>query len=134
MAYKHLTKDERTTISAFHKAGWTQTQIANEMGLNQGTISRELSRNSVSCCTTEGICRSTYNPTTAQKQTKERRIKANKDQVTKIVRGSRLWKHIVEKMTVDNWSPEQIAGRIKVDWEKFAQPWFTRLIRLTTTT
>jgi transposase, IS30 family len=114
MAYKHLTKDERTTISAFHKAGWTQTKIAREMGLNQGTISRELSRNSVSCCA--------YNPTTAQKQTKDRRIKTNKDQLTKIVRGSRLWEHIVEKMTVDNWSPEQIAGRIKVDWEKLHKP------------
>jgi IS30 family transposase len=84
MTYKHLTKDERTTISAFHKAGWTQTRIATDMGLNQATISRELSRNSVSYCTTEGICKATYNPTTAQKQTKGRRIKANKEQLTKI--------------------------------------------------
>jgi IS30 family transposase len=84
MTYKHLTKDERTTISTFHKAGWTQTRIATDMGLNQATISRELSRNSVSYCTTEGICKATYNPTTAQKQTKGRRIKANKEQLTKI--------------------------------------------------
>lgn len=110
MAYKHLTKDERTTISAFNKAGWTQTRIAADMGLNQATISRELSRNSVSCCV--------YNPTKAQKHYKERRIKANKDQLTKITRGSKLWEHIVTKMTVDNWSPQQVAGRMKVDWEK----------------
>jgi IS30 family transposase len=97
MTYKHLTKDERTTISAFHKAGWTQTRIATDMGLNQATISRELSRNSVSCCTTEGniktqtnqpINKLIYNPTTAQKQTKGRRIKANKDQLIKITPGS----------------------------------------------
>jgi transposase, IS30 family len=109
MTYKHLTKDERTTISAFHKAGWTQTRIASDMGLNQATISRELSRNSVSCCA--------YNPTTAQKQAKERRIKANKDQLTKITYGSKLREYIVAKMTVENWSPQQIAGRMKRDWD-----------------
>jgi transposase, IS30 family len=131
MAYKHLTKDERTTISAFNKAGWTQTRIADAMGLNQATISRELSRNSVSCCTTEGnlktqtnqpINKLIYNPTTAQKHYKERRVRANKDQLTKIVRGGRLWEHIVTKMTIDNWSPEQIAGRMKVDWDKLHSP------------
>jgi transposase, IS30 family len=122
MAYKHLTKDERTIISAFHKAGWTQTQIATDMGLNQATISRELSRNSVSCCTTKGICKATYNPTTAQKQTIERRIKTNKDQLTKITNGSRLREYIVIKMKVDNWSPQQIAGRMKRDWEKLHKP------------
>lgn len=118
MAYKHLTKDERTTISAFNKAGWTQTQIASEMGINQATISRELSRNSVSCCTSN---QSIYNPTTAHKQSKQRRIKINKTQLIKITRGSKLWEYIVNKMTIDNWSPEQIAGRLKKDWEDWGK-------------
>lgn len=63
----------------------------------------------------------TYIHTTATKLSKQRRVNTNKDQI-KITRGGRLWEHIVTKMTVDNWSPQQIAGRIKVNWDKLHDP------------
>ena len=108
--YKQLVRDQRASIAALRKEGLSIRQVAISIGVNPSTVSRELKRNK--CKVTQ-----TYTPSTAAKLSKQRRINTNKDQI-KITRGGRLWEHIVEKMTVDNWSPEQIAGRMKVDWEK----------------
>jgi transposase, IS30 family len=110
ITYKHLFRDQRASIAALSKEGMSMRQIALAVGVNPSTVSRELKRNK--CKQTQ-----TYTPSTAQKLSKQRRIDTNKDQI-KITRGSRLWEHIVEKMTIDNWSPQQIAGRMKVDWDK----------------
>ena len=42
---KQLASEQRCQISGLHKAGWTQTDIADEVGVNKSTISRELRRN-----------------------------------------------------------------------------------------
>ena len=39
--YKQLTSEQRYQISGLRKAGWTQTGIADELGVNKSTISRE---------------------------------------------------------------------------------------------
>jgi IS30 family transposase len=44
-SYKQLTNEQRYQISGLRKAGWTQTGIADEVGVNKSTISRELKRN-----------------------------------------------------------------------------------------
>ena len=46
LKYKHLTQEERYHIAALKKAKFSQKYIANEIGVNKGTISRELKRNS----------------------------------------------------------------------------------------
>ena len=109
--YKQLCRDQRVSISTLHNLGVSMRQIALAVGVDPGTVSRELKRNN---CKMTGA----YTPSTAQKLSKQRRIATNKIQLTKIICGGRLWEHIVTKMTIDNWSPEQIAGRIKVDWDK----------------
>jgi IS30 family transposase len=43
--YRHLTRDQRCQIYALKKRGFTQGEIAQDMEVSQGTISRELSRN-----------------------------------------------------------------------------------------
>ena len=43
--YHHLTRDQRCQIYALNKRGVTQTGIAVDIGVSQGTISRELARN-----------------------------------------------------------------------------------------
>ena len=43
--YSHLTRDQRCQIYALKKRGFTQREIAVDIGVSQGTISRELSRN-----------------------------------------------------------------------------------------
>ena len=40
--YHHLTRDQRCQIYALNKRGVTQTGIAVDIGVSQGTISREL--------------------------------------------------------------------------------------------
>ena len=42
MSYKQLTEMERYQIRSFLKAGYTQKAIAQELGRNPATISREL--------------------------------------------------------------------------------------------
>lgn len=44
-AYRHLTRDQRCQIYALKKRGFTQTEIALDIDVSQGTISRELFRN-----------------------------------------------------------------------------------------
>ena len=45
MSYTQLTHEERYQIYALKKAGQNQAQIAEILGRNPGTISRELHRN-----------------------------------------------------------------------------------------
>ncbi len=44
--YKQLTHKERYQIYALIKEGFNYTQIANNIGCNKSTISREIKRNS----------------------------------------------------------------------------------------
>ena len=41
----HLTKEQRYAISAMHKQGYTQKQIAEAIDKDKSVISRELKRN-----------------------------------------------------------------------------------------
>lgn len=43
--YTQLNQEQRYHISGLRKSGWNQTQIADEIGVNKSTISREFSRN-----------------------------------------------------------------------------------------
>jgi len=43
--YRHLPQDQRCQIYALRKRGIAQAGIASNLGINQSTISRELSRN-----------------------------------------------------------------------------------------
>lgn len=42
--YTHLDETERQLIEKWHKEGLNQTKIANRLGRNRSTISRELQR------------------------------------------------------------------------------------------
>ena len=44
-AYHHLTRDHRCQIYALKKRGLKQSEIAVDIGVSQGTVSRELTRN-----------------------------------------------------------------------------------------
>jgi IS30 family transposase len=43
--YHHLNRDQRCQIYALKQRGFSQAEIAGDMGVSQGTISRELGRN-----------------------------------------------------------------------------------------
>ena len=97
--YTQLTREQRYQLSALLKMGHSQTEIAEVIGMHKSTISRELSRN-------RG--QRGYRPKQAHYMAKERRKKpAPRIQVE-------TWELIESKLR-DDWSPEQISGRLKRD-------------------
>ena len=44
-SYIQLTQEQRYQISAYKKAGYNQSEIAREIGVDKSTVSRELKRN-----------------------------------------------------------------------------------------
>ncbi|WP_434636706.1 IS30 family transposase [Sulfurimonas sp. NW7] len=102
MRYKQLTLEKRYHISALQKAGLNQKEVANELGVHPSTISRELRRNNDKI---RG-----YNAELAQIiSTKTEMQKRKRHSLTKPIE-----KYIRAKLKQD-WSPEQISGRMKLD-------------------
>lgn len=102
MKYKQLNLEKRYQISALIKAGLNQKNISIELGVHPSTISREFKRNSDK---NRG-----YNAELAQVQSvKIERTKKKRFSLTKPIE-----KYIRAKLKQD-WSPEQISGRMKLD-------------------
>jgi len=99
--YKQLTREQRYQISGLKKAGLNQSQIADEVGVNKSTISREFSRN-------KG--RRGWHPKQAQELRGERR--------TQCANARRLslsdWTE-VERLVRLDMSPEQAARRLALE-------------------
>lgn len=102
-----LTKEDRIEIASLLKSGkFNQTDIAKLLGKSKSTISRELSRN-------KDPVSGSYSYSTAHKQAKDRKVKANGLR-SKIVLNGELEQYILDKLKI-HWSPEQIAGRLKFE-------------------
>lgn len=97
---------KRCKIQAYWKAGYTEQQIADEIGVNKSTISREFARNMVWVHTRLGYW--TYKADYAQAKADER--KKNKRKRIKFT--EQVKSFVVEKIQED-WSPEQICGYAK---------------------
>jgi IS30 family transposase len=95
--YTQLTCHQRYHIYTFLKAGFCQTEIAEAIGVNKSTISRELRRN-------RG--RKGYRPKQAQRFAHERQ---NKTQARIKAEDWRL----IESLISLDWSPEQISDYCK---------------------
>jgi transposase, IS30 family len=100
MSYRQLTRDQRYQIYALLKAGQNQTEIAAIVACHKSTISRELRRN-LGC---KG-----YRPLQAQTLAQGRRYKSHPSRV-----GEQTWTQ-VELLLLRQWSPEQIAGRLRLE-------------------
>jgi IS30 family transposase len=104
----HLTSDERDRIAQLRFQGFNQEEIARAIGRCPTTVSRELRRN----CT-----RGVYHAAAAQRKAERRR--AERPLVRKMDRPE-----INERVRiglVNEWSPEQIAGRLKQQSEPSEQ-------------
>jgi len=103
MKYKQLTLKERYHISTLLKKGWKQKDIAASIGMHPSTICRELKRNS-------DLITKEYSYDFAHSASQNRQC--SKAKYTVIT--SKIKNYIKAKLKED-WSPEQISGRMKRD-------------------
>jgi len=100
MSYTQLTQEERYQIYTFKKVGHNQARIAEVLGRDPGTISRELRRN-------RGL--KGYRPQQAHNRALTRRYGKAQSRI-----GQGVWR-LVEALIRDEWSPEQIVGRFEME-------------------
>lgn len=102
--FRHLIQKDRDQIDVMSQAGYTLQKIADEVGCNVSTISRELQRN------ISGTYKK-YVASIAQTNAIDRKsycVKKSKFDNPKMV------SYIKNKLK-EGWSPEQISGRLKQD-------------------
>lgn len=100
MAYTQLTREQRYQIYALQKEAHNQAAIARNLGVHPSTISRELKRNRGG----RG-----YRPKQADELAHERKQHRVTPRIT-----SAQWTQ-VENLLRQEWSPEQIAGRLALE-------------------
>lgn len=108
MSYRHIKSDERTELAILLRAGHKQSQIARLLGRHPSSVSREIRRNS----SKEGR----YNCWLAKRNAKAKRLNANK-RFRKLRHNKKLRRYIERKLK-KYWSPEQIAGRLRLRYGK----------------
>ena len=100
MSYTQLTREQRYQIYALRKEHHNQTVIARNLGVHKSTISRELSRN-------QG--QRGYRPKQAAELTTERQRQRVQPRIQ-----PNTWAQ-VETLLRQQWSPEQITGRLALE-------------------
>ena len=99
--YKQLSKEERERFFVLKTNGLSMKEIAMTMGRHKSALYRELNRNSSE---TLG-----YLPDNAHQLAVARKSKP----VPKLKKYPELKAKVIEQLTVDKFSPEIIAGRLK---------------------
>lgn len=105
---KHITKEERKAIDHYLRCNWKQKDIALVLKRKKNVISKEIRRNKDE----DGI----YRYGSAEQKCRTRRKQAKHSQ-RKIENSLSLELHI-EKQLRDHRSPEQIAGRLRLEQQE----------------
>jgi len=103
--FSHFTSEERDLIGIRRAEGKKLQEIANEIGKNKGSISRELKRNKSS----KGL----YLPQEANNQATTRWSVSHKKER---IPNSFTRNYIKDKIINEQWTPEQISGRLKLEY------------------
>ncbi len=104
--YNHLTILERENIFLLFNKGYSIRVIASNIKRSPSTVSRELKRNTKN---------NTYSPTVAQTLYSYRKQNCGRKLLLSNIS---LWKLVRRLFVEEQWSPEEIAYRLK--HEKFA--------------
>ncbi|MGH3517380.1 MAG: IS30 family transposase [Haloechinothrix sp.] len=102
---RYLSEDERVRIADLHRAGRSVRAIADELGRNPSTVSRELRRN-------RDPERGQYRPFTAQRLAVERRARPGRG---KLINDAVLRQFVAERLK-RRWSPEQICHALREEF------------------
>lgn len=103
--FRHLTEKDRDRLHALYMHGHSQKDIAGVLGVDPGTISRELKR--------YGKTTWRYNATKAQVDADHKRGQSKRPGM-KIENDPKLKSHIVRELKRLR-SPDEISGRLKKD-------------------
>jgi IS30 family transposase len=101
LKYNQISIEEREKIYYFLRTDTSLTKIANHLGRHKSTISREISRNRSQ--------KLGYLPDRANNLSVGRKNR----NLSKIENNPHLKQYIIAKLSLDKWSPEMIAGRMK---------------------
>ena len=117
-----ITYEERVKIEYMIKKKYTIREISEELKRNKSIISREINRHcEYKCDYNTGICRKVYSAAEAQGKYEYSKKKAGR----KCKLSKALKQFIEDKILKEKWSPEEVAGYIKVNNIKFdIQPSF----------
>lgn len=107
MSYTHFNRDSRNELSGMLMLEAKKKDIAKALNKHRSTIWRELKRNKVNN-------KRGYDSRIARINTKEKRIKANA-RFRKLDNNKWLQNYVIKKIQL-YWSPEQISGRLKIDY------------------
>lgn len=101
--YKHLSREERYSIKEMQDKGFSINKISKKLKRSKSTISMELRRNKSN---------RKYMPCVAQEKYEER---LHRQELLKIEKNPRLLSYIKTAMINKKWSPDAIAGKLKLD-------------------
>lgn len=106
-SYVHLNLEDRRRIARWHDARMPVLEIARRLGRHRATIHRELKRNRF----VDGELKhlSGYYALNAQSKVEARRAR-----LRKLIRHGDLREVVVDRLKT-GWTPEQIAGRLRLD-------------------
>ncbi len=117
-----ITYDERVKIEFMVKKKYTMQEMSEELGRNKSIITREINKHcEIICDYNTGIWKKVYSAAVAQGK-----YEYSKKQAGRKCKLSRALKQFIEdKILIEKWSPEEVAGYIKVNDIKFdIQPSF----------
>lgn len=117
-----ITYEERVKIEYMIKKKYTMQEMSEELGRNKSIISREINRHcEIKWNYNTGICKKVYSAAVAQGKYEYSKKKAGRK--CKLSRG--LKQFIEDKILIEKWSLEKVAGYIKANDIKFdIQPSF----------
>jgi transposase, IS30 family len=104
MEYTHLTEMERYQIDELLREGFSQLEIARRLNRSPSTLSRELRRNRGG----RG-----WRPRQAHLNAQERLTERGSANARKV--SDAAWEYAKNHLQNEQWSPEQIAGRLRLE-------------------
>lgn len=101
--YAHLSPEERASIMLQRRSGQSILMIARQLGRSPSTISRELRRFAGEP--------GQYDATVAARGYRQRRVRSRRHR--KLAPGTALFAHVRDRLLYRQWSPQQIAARLR---------------------
>ena len=105
--YSHLSREERHVLHAYLKENLSFREIEKRTGRNAGGLCMEVKQHS------KDGTRTGYEPDYAHLRSQFRKWDANR---RKPLKSREIMEYVLEKLLEDQWSPEQIARTIQLDY------------------